>query len=160
MTRRPFQCPAPTVLAALVIAATLVGCARPDDQAGTDQTPARDSIGAPAPGDVPASADSLAAVRDAVREAVGEASCTDAGQCRTIAYGAKPCGGPWSYLVYSTAETDSARLTELVTRYNAIEQALNEAEDRVSDCRAVMRPEVACRQGVCTAVEPMGADIP
>ena len=40
--------------------------------------------------------------------------------CRALGLGAKPCGGPWRYVIYSTARTDSAALVEKVERRNRI----------------------------------------
>ena len=36
---------------------------------------------------------------------IGSAGATDVAFCRQIAFGSKPCGGPWRYLAYSTAVT-------------------------------------------------------
>lgn len=94
----------------------------------------------------------LDSLRRAVLELVREPTCGAAGQCRAAAFGAKPCGGPWSYVVYSTGTADTVRLAQAVAAYNAEEARLNEALGRVSDCRAVVRPSVACREGRCMAL--------
>lgn len=106
--------------------------------------------GARAPGKGAVSGDSLAQLRALVAEVVGDSACTRDAECRTMAFGSKPCGGPWSYLVYSTATTDSARLGEFVQRYNAYEDSLNRAESRFSDCMLVQRPVLVCQRGLCT----------
>jgi hypothetical protein len=93
--------------------------------------------------------DSLRAVIEAAR---GEPGCTAEGQCRAIAFGAKPCGGPWSYLVYSTATADTLRLAEAVAAYNRREADLNREQNRSSDCLFVSPPQVACAGGFCRTV--------
>ena len=69
--------------------------------------------------------------------------------CRLIAFGSKPCGGPWRYLVYSTEATDSVELTALVTEYNELEAKLNREEERASDCAMVQRPRIVWKDGYC-----------
>jgi hypothetical protein len=110
----------------------------------------------PAPPDsaeIGADTASLETLRAEVRDQLGDPTCTDLGQCRTIPFGAKPCGGPWSYLVYSVATTDSARLADAVYRYTAREHELNRLEGRVSDCALVTEPEVICADGQCASVD-------
>lgn len=71
--------------------------------------------------------------------------------CRSLALGAKPCGGPWEYLVYSTAQTDSAALDAKVREYNALESDLNTRYGAVSDCALVVEPALDSRDGQCVA---------
>ena len=95
---------------------------------------------------------SLDDMRVAVMELVGEARCTDPGQCRAMPFGVKPCGGPWTYLIYSTEATDSSRLAEAVVEFNRQESALNASEGRASDCLFVMEPSISCIDGRCASV--------
>jgi hypothetical protein len=103
--------------------------------------------------EVQADTASLDVLRAEVRAQLGDPTCTTTAQCRTIPFGAKPCGGPWSYLVYSVATTDSAELTSAVDRYTAREHELNRLEERVSDCGLVTKPEVMCADGQCVSVD-------
>ena len=95
---------------------------------------------------------SLSVLRDTILTEVGGARCAGDGDCRTIAFGAKPCGGPWSYLVYSASQSDSVSLAGAVARYNAIERELNRKEGRASDCQMITPPRVACIEARCVAV--------
>ena len=74
--------------------------------------------------------------------------------CRALGLGAKPCGGPWRYVIYSTARTDSAILVEKVERYNAWEADMNTRYGRISDCALVVEPALGTRDGQCVAVDP------
>ena len=107
---------------------------------------------APVPADQRTAAHSLDSLRAEVRQLVAEPACDDANQFRAIAFGAKPCGGPWSYLVYSVQTTDSARLAAAVERYNAREDELNRELGRVSDCRMVTAPRLDCVESRCVEV--------
>ncbi len=95
---------------------------------------------------------SLDSLRAEVRQLVAEPACDDANQCRSIAFGSKPCGGPWSYLVYSTQATDSAKLAAAVAQYNAREAQLNRELGRASDCRMVAPPRLDCVASRCAAM--------
>jgi hypothetical protein len=92
-------------------------------------------------------------LRRDITSAQGEPTCSSADQCRTVAFGAKPCGGPRSYLIYSTAAADTARLATLVAEYNRLEAEANAREGRVSDCMFVAQPTVACVSGRCVVGE-------
>ncbi|MGE0353848.1 MAG: hypothetical protein AB7Q69_11450 [Gemmatimonadales bacterium] len=98
-----------------------------------------------------AAADSteLARLRAEVTAAIGDPVCTDVSQCRAIAFGAKPCGGPREYLVYSMANADSLRLDSLVSRYNAVDREMNQSGGMVSDCSVVMPPVLERVDGRC-----------
>jgi hypothetical protein len=98
-------------------------------------------------------ADSLRVLEAEIRQLVGDADASSVASCRSLPFGAKPCGGPWRYLVFSTETTDSAALASLVDRYNAIEARLNAEEGRMSDCALVLAPRLALEGGRCVAGE-------
>jgi len=84
---------------------------------------------------------------------ITEGTCTDAEDCRSIAFGDKPCGGPWSYKVYSVSGVDTLQLASLVDAYNKFNKMLNERHGWMSDCMVVMPPNIDCVEGKCVAVE-------
>lgn len=84
---------------------------------------------------------------------IGTPACAGNGECRSIAFGDKPCGGPWLYLVYSTTATDVEMLVGKVHAYNAFERVLNGRHGWCSDCMAVGPPQVGCRDGVCVNLD-------
>lgn len=78
--------------------------------------------------------------------------CDDTFECKFIAFGSKPCGGPWSYLVYSTS-IDTNRLESLVEGYNQKESIYNTKWNIASDCALVNPPtSVTCENNICVAV--------
>ncbi len=91
----------------------------------------------------------LGELRQAVASRVGTTRCVDRSQCRAMPLGSKPCGGPWSYVVYSTATTDSGALALAVQRYNVADAELNRKLGRVSDCSFVSPPKLDCVLGFC-----------
>ena len=75
--------------------------------------------------------------------------CEESIGCSFIAFGSKPCGGPWGYLVFSNA-VDLEFLTAEVLEYNEMENQYNLETGAVSDCMAALPPsEVGCVNGVC-----------
>lgn len=95
----------------------------------------------------------LESLRKQIDEEIGDARADRVSQCRTIAFGSKPCGGPWQYLAYSTRETNTLKLSTLVARYNELEAEINLSEGRASDCAYVTRPDTALVGARCV-LEP------
>lgn len=126
---------------ALAVAVVLAACSSAQPQPGTEAEPEV------------ASADSLRSVMDSLRSEllaeVGEAEASDESLCRVMPVGAKPCGGPAFFLVYSVQTADSARLAVLAEAYTGANRALNEEEGRISDCRVETPPTVVWHEGRC-----------
>jgi len=80
---------------------------------------------------------------------IGDAECGDAAECRTIAFGAKPCGGPWRYLVYSAVDVDMDLLHQKVAEYYALNRDMNQKYGYFSDCMVAAQPTVGCVDGKC-----------
>jgi hypothetical protein len=70
-------------------------------------------------------------------------------QCKLIAFGSKPCGGPRMYLVYSTATANEVKLKQLVKEYNELEWKLNQQQKIMSECEYVREPNLDFVGGVC-----------
>jgi hypothetical protein len=114
--------------AALIAAAllSLAGCAAAVDSAA-------------------ASASAAAEAQARISTLIGDAACDTQSQCRTVGIGARPCGGPESWLAWSTKVTDAHALQEAV---QAQAQAAREANQRSglgSDCRVRPEPTAVCR---------------
>jgi hypothetical protein len=86
-----------------------------------------------------------------IKKEIGTPSASELSQCQLIAFGSKPCGGPASYLVYSTANTNESRLKQLVSEFNPLDKKINDKRGLVSDCALTQKPKVEFVDGVCTA---------
>ena len=82
---------------------------------------------------------------------VGDAAGASIADCRYAGLGAKPCGGPWEYIVYSASSTDSTALAERLTAYGAFEAEMNERYGYVSDCSVPNIPVLTYTDGRCGA---------
>jgi hypothetical protein len=114
---------------ALSLLVVLAGCAAPDraqpSAAGQSDTLAR------------------------IHALIGTPGCSADSQCRSLAVGERPCGGPESYLAYSTARATDAELQALGASYRAERRKANAEAGRVSDCRFMPDPGALCRAGTC-----------
>lgn len=117
------------LLAPLLACAALTSCA---------QTP-------PAPATEPESA----RLGRELRALIGPAACSADAQCRTVAVGAKACGGPAGYLAWSTQGTDAEQLEALAKRQAAAQRREVEASGLRSNCAMVTDPGAACVAGRC-----------
>lgn len=105
------------------------------------------------PGNELADREQLTKMEAEIDGLIGEATCTDAQGCRSIAFGDKPCGGPWSYKIYSVSGVDTLQLAGMVEAYFKFNRVLNERHGWMSDCMVVMPPNIDCVEGRCVAVE-------
>lgn len=79
-------------------------------------------------------------------------SCANATGCLSIAFGAKPCGGPREYLVYPNT-VDQTTLEIMVNEYYEMDYRHNIETGAVSDCMLVGPPNnIDCVNGVCTII--------
>ncbi len=92
----------------------------------------------------------LDSLRATVLRLIDEPLAANIGQCRLTAFGAKPCGGPRGFLVYSMEATDSTDLARAVALYTAEDDRLNRASGLASDCALVERPQITYTAGQCT----------
>lgn len=87
----------------------------------------------------------------AIVDYIGTPYCDDCEQCRAIGYGAKPCGGPWGYLIYSSATLDETVLGGLVAAHRSFEAYMNDKYGYASTCDVPPVPAPECFEGVCRA---------
>lgn len=84
-----------------------------------------------------------------IRNSIGNASCTESAQCKTVGVGGRACGGPEGYLPYSTSVTASAPLEALAARHAERRRAAASASGMVSTCNVIPDPGAVCDQGMC-----------
>lgn len=96
----------------------------------------------------------LQAMYQDIVQLVGQAKASSVAQCRVVGLGAKPCGGPQSYLVYSAEQGNETELLAKVARYNLLVQQHNQQLGLISDCAVVPKPGVVLVEGVCQAGPP------
>ena len=100
--------------------------------------------GAAAPAGGPAP-DAVATLRQLRQLADG---CASAAECRTVAVGRKPCGGPEMYVPWSSRAGSAADVDALAARYLAQRGAATAQPGMLSDCRLIGDPGALCKPAV------------
>jgi hypothetical protein len=95
----------------------------------------------------------LKGIKRLIDNEIGVPHANELSQCHLIGFGSKPCGGPWTYLVYSTVQTNEFKLEQLVTDYNQVQRKFNIERKTMSDCMLARKPKIESNNGVCTAVD-------
>jgi hypothetical protein len=92
---------------------------------------------------------SLDARYKAITDMIAVPVCSMPLQCSSVAVGAKPCGGPWRYLVYSDVMVDERELQRRAADLIAFEREYNRRNGIVSDCSVPHAPTPGCVDSVC-----------
>ncbi|MCK9684760.1 hypothetical protein [Scleromatobacter humisilvae] len=92
-----------------------------------------------------ASAPASEALRAHIVEMIGDAACDGQGQCHVAGLGRRPCGGPESWLPWSTKTTDSRALQDAVVELAKARIGENKAAGLLSDCQVRPDPSAVCR---------------
>jgi len=94
----------------------------------------------------------LLTLKQTIEDLASQSVCNENTECKFIAFGSKPCGGPWSYLIYSTS-IDENKIETLVAEYNQKEAAFNIKYTIFSDCMYVNPPaSIKCENNTCVPV--------
>jgi hypothetical protein len=125
----------------------LLGCA---GCSAVDSSTAAAPVNSPAPVQAPlARSEDAASLLVQIRNAIGPASCSDSTQCKTLAVGARACGGPEGYLAYSTNTRPSEPLETLASRHAESRRSAHAASGLMSTCVMLPDPGAVCVQGAC-----------
>ena len=87
-----------------------------------------------------------------IRSMAGTAAAQSAQQCRVVAVGSRPCGGPEYYLAYSVSSLDETQLLTLVAEYTAMRQAFDVEQEIVGTCEVIPEPKLVFIDGYCRAL--------
>jgi hypothetical protein len=94
----------------------------------------------------------LSLLRQSIEDLASQSFCNESTECAYIAFGSKPCGGPWSYLVYSNS-VNTQELESMVEGFNQKEALYNTNWNIISDCSIVNPPSsLICENNTCIAV--------
>ena len=88
-----------------------------------------------------------------IQNYINSFSCSESIGCGFISFGSKPCGGPYTYLLFPNS-VNLTKLKEMVANYNEMNRLFNMQTEAVSDCMYQLPPtEVKCVNGVCTIIK-------
>lgn len=80
--------------------------------------------------------------------------CSSSGDCASMPVGAKPCGGPWEYVVYCRLTTDTTRLRTVLAELERRQREYNAKNQVGSICDMILEPAVTARGGRCVLSSP------
>ena len=81
--------------------------------------------------------------------------CTNPADWKFTAIGAKPCGGPSSYIAYPSKL--EAQILPKIEHFTQMQSAFNKKYNLMSDCAMVMPPsEIRCENGKAVLVRDSG----
>lgn len=148
--------PLARLLGALAVSASLAACSGAANSAapGASMPPAPVSAGTPPPAPVRAAAPVARAPSSLMQQLqaeIGDAACDNSAQCKTVAIGHKACGGPESYMPWSSKRSDAGKLARLAAELAAERKAQNVSSGMMSTCSLVMDPGAVCTAGRCVA---------
>lgn len=99
-------------------------------------------------GSAPAATDSAGLLHQ-IQAQAADLACDTSQQCHALPVGAKACGGPESYLPWSSKRQDGSALRELAARHAALRRADNAKSGMLSNCLALPEPGASCQAGRC-----------
>lgn len=80
-------------------------------------------------------------------------SCLETNECKILAVGNRPCGGPEQFLVYSATTTDEKLLAITNDRYTKLKAQQQQRLGMQSTCQMLTSPLPQCQSRQCTIVE-------
>ena len=102
-------------------------------------------------------AERQAAVADLDR-LIGDAEASGLAACQTVPVGAKACGGPTDYAVYSAEASEAAAIVQTAEEITQLDEQANREFDLTSDCAVTPEPTVVWAGGQCQAESGRASD--
>lgn len=153
--------------AALILASTACSGVAGNDPApalADSPAPVVSAMPAPAPvsaaAPVTASAPAGANLLQQIKTEIGTAACDSNQQCRTLPVGQRACGGPETYLAYSTKVSDAAKLQRMASEHSAAAKEQNTRSGMISTCQMIMDPGATCSAGNCVTASGANGPLP
>ena len=82
---------------------------------------------------------------------IGDAEASGLSACRTVPVGAKACGGPTDYAVYSAEASEAAAIVQTAEEITRMDEQANREFGLGSDCAVTPEPTVVWVGGQCRA---------
>ena len=148
--------PLARLLGALAVSASFAACSGAANNTAPEPSasmpPAVSAPIAPAPVRAAAPvAGGSSSLMQQLQAEVGDAACDNSAQCKTVAIGQKACGGPESYMPWSSKRSDAGKVASLAADLTAERKTQNVKSGMVSTCSLVMDSGAVCTAGRCVA---------
>ncbi|WP_105166569.1 hypothetical protein [Pseudoalteromonas sp. T1lg23B] len=100
----------------------------------------------------------ISKIHDQLKSLTQDLSCDNSSQCHVEAVGNRACGGPSSYLVYSSKSASSKEVTELAEKITEYESSYNAKNQIMSICEHLTRPSTQCVENKCVTLSNMSQE--
>ncbi|GAA60961.1 hypothetical protein P20652_2833 [Pseudoalteromonas sp. BSi20652] len=90
---------------------------------------------------------------------ITDKQCDTSTQCRVIAVGSRACGGPSSFVVYSTNAASEEQVTILGEKITKLESNYNSQKGMMSICQHLTTPSTQCVENKCVKLEGSAASV-
>lgn len=94
----------------------------------------------------------LASLNNELNKIVSDNSCTASFQCKVLEVGARSCGGPSKYAVYSTLNTSQEKADQIAQQITKQEEIQNKAQG-LTDCLPVLEVQSLCIKQQCQSFD-------
>lgn len=98
--------------------------------------------------------DDGAALLRAIDTAIGTPRCERDAQCRTVAIGARACGGPEAYRAHALEGKAADQLALLAEQHRQTRQAWQQRSGRAGICQFLADPGARCVAQRCELLSP------
>ncbi len=89
----------------------------------------------------------------AIERQIGSPRCERDSQCRTVALGARACGGPETYRAHALQGPAAARLEQLAEQHRLTRRALHAQSGRAGICQVLADPGARCVTQRCALAD-------
>ena len=90
------------------------------------------------------SREAIQAAHTQLKTLTEDLSCDTSAQCKVLPLGSRACGGPSSYLVFSTKNNDSQKVEQAAKHITTLESQFNAQTGMVSICQHLTAPATQC----------------
>ena len=97
--------------------------------------------------------DDIKAAKNELNTLIANKQCDSSTQCQVEAVGSRACGGPSSYIVYSTTTATTEQVTALSKKITTFESNYNAQNQMVSICQHITAPSTQCVENKCVKLE-------
>lgn len=95
----------------------------------------------------------LSAARKKLKDMTKDKRCDSTMQCQVIAVGSRACGGPSSYVTFSTQAADLQVVKQLAHSITVLESQYNAKNRMVSICQHLTQPSTQCVENKCVKIQ-------
>lgn len=107
----------------------------------------------------PISRETIQNTRQQLNTLIADTQCDNSSQCQVLPAGSRACGGPSSYIVYSSKTVNTDQVELLAAKITEQESKFNAQNDMMSICQHLSAPSTQCTENKCVKIEGNSASV-